>query len=132
MAEIFRDTEALLVGAIKAALADETPVATRAPANDPPRYVRLSRVGGPAANPFIDSPMVTVECWATNDGAAYDLCATVRAAVHDLDNRRVNDARISGLVEIGGPAYFPDPDTPNYHRYQFTVSLDVRWLRAPE
>lgn len=126
---ILDDTEALLVGAIKAALGDGTPVATRHPSGEPPRYVRLSRVGGPAVNPFIDSPMVTIECWADNDGAAYDLCKAVRAEIHALDGKRVNDARISGLIETGGPAYFPDPDSPNYHRYQFTVKLDVRWFR---
>lgn len=124
------DVEALFVGAIKGHLADSTPVATRAPATSPPRYVRLSRVGGPASLPFLDGPMLTFECWATNDGAAEELCRRVRAFVRSLEGQKVGRAKLSGFTEVSGPAYFPDPDTPAYHRYQFTLQLRVRWARA--
>lgn len=125
------DTEALYVQAITRALADDTPVATRAPSENVEQFVRLSRVGGPSPYPFLDNPMITIECWATNDAVAERLGAKVRAIVWAMDGERIGDAMVSGTHETGGLAYFDDPDSPDLHRYQFTISASIRWRTTP-
>ncbi|WNN93661.1 tail terminator [Arthrobacter phage CallinAllBarbz] len=128
---LLQDSEALYVQEIRRALADSTPVATRAPTENDAQYVRISRVGGPAPYPFLDQPMLTIECWATNDAAAERLGARVRAIVWAMDGRRIGDAMVSGTHETGGLTYFDDPDTPDYHRYQFTIRAALRWRTTP-
>lgn len=126
----FGDVEALLVSVLREALADGTPVATRAPATNVPQYVRLSRVGGPARAIFMDAPMVLIECWALKAPDASRLSARARKIVLALNGKRVGQAAISEMKETGGPSYFDDPENINYHRYQFVVQFGVRWYPA--
>lgn len=128
---IIPDVEALYVGAVTEGLDDGTPVATKAPRDNVPQYVRLSRVGGPSPYPFLDRPMLTFECWAEDDGDAATLARRVLAIVWGLDGERVGGATITGTHETGGVAYFQDPHTPDYHRYQFTTRATIRWHLKP-
>lgn len=123
----FGDAEALAVTILKTGLADATPVATRAPAQNVPQYVRLSRAGGPAKAPFLDVPMLIIECWATSETAASDLAERARAIMAGTNGKRIGNAAISEMIETGGPAYFDDPENINYHRYQFVIQFAVRW-----
>lgn len=128
MAEViaFLDIEALCVREIRARLllrGDAATVATRVPNPRPNRLVKVTRVGGPRKNIITDSPMVTFECWDTNEVAAASLVMLVRALVESLPWE--DELGIRNFTEIGGPTYFEDPDSLS-PRYQFTVEMDVR------
>lgn len=124
----FPDCEAVVVAFLKAQLAarsDAAVVATKVPAVRPARLVKVTRTGGIKRNLVTDSAQVTLECWDANGSAASALCGLVRSIVHAAPQLVVPGALVTRVQEVGGPVYFPDPDT-SYPRYQFTVALDVR------
>ena len=65
---VFPSVEKVLVAALNAVL--DVPVSTKVPAQRPPSFVRLVRVGGSRPNLVTDRSIVTFECWATDEPAA--------------------------------------------------------------
>lgn len=120
----FPDAEGIAVTYLKSALTGTT-VSTKIPNPRPAKLVRVTRVGGRRRDLITDSANLTFECWDTTTVAAFALCRLVRAHINAIEGTEVNGEWVYRVTEIGGPAFFPDPDT-DYPRYQFTVALDLR------
>lgn len=120
----FPDIEGVLVTYLTGRLSG-VPVATRVPATRPPKFVRVSRVGGARRDLITDQPIVVVEAWATTETDAADLARTVRAYVGAMEQSAVGSAWIRRVREVGGVQSFPDPRSES-PRYQFTVQIDTR------
>lgn len=85
--------------------------------------VRVQRVGGIAPDPWLDEPLLQVECWAASEGAADDLARTFVAALPDfrgtLAGGRVHTAQVES-----GPYWSPDdPKLSTSARYILTIRL---------
>lgn len=119
----FPDVEAFLVRVLRDVL--DVPVSTRVPADRPPAFVRLVRVGGTRRDVVTDLPMVTFECWALSETRAADLGREVRARVHALAQTEDAGDYVRAVSEVGGLQAFPDP-TSKTPRYVFTVQIQTR------
>lgn len=121
---VFGDIEAALVAALREVLG--VPVATRVPNPRPPRFVRLTRVGGPVRDKVTDRPLIVVEAWdAAGDVAAHDLAAEARARLHALAGTGIGGVWVRRVGEVSGLSNYPDPESGT-SRYQITVQLDTR------
>lgn len=104
-----------------AAAASPVPVSSRVPAAKGP-FVRVLRTGGAQENPILDRPQMTIDCYAVFEDQAELLAQDMRARLHALEGSN----GIKRVVEYGGPANFPDPRTPDMHRFTFTIALELR------
>jgi hypothetical protein len=121
---LFPDVEGLVINYLNSVLAD-TEVSTLVPDPRPTRFVRVSRVGGNKVRLNAESAMVTFQCWEEDTIKAAELAQLARAYVNALEGLFLNGVWIYRVIEVGGPAYNPDPTTGDA-RYQFTVSIDVK------
>ena len=121
---LFPDVEAIAVSYLKDSLAD-TPISTRVPDPRPARFIRVMAVGGSKARLNADSVMLTFQCWEATTVKASELARLARAYVHALAGTDVAGNWVYRVIDVGGPAFAPDPST-NTPRYQFTVSIDVK------
>ncbi|WP_431792737.1 hypothetical protein [Microbacterium paraoxydans] len=96
------------------------------PAERPATFVRAWRNGGSASNRVVDRPQITVEAWAPDSVAAFELLEACRTALLN-DHRRMPLVR--RVEEIAGPYWSPDPDTDT-PRWRLTVQLTVRARRG--
>lgn len=121
---IFPDVEGLVITHLNSVLSNAR-VSTKVPDPRPARFVKVTAVGGTKRRINADSTMVTVQCWESDSIKASELARTARAHIHALAGQSVNDVWVYRVLDVGGPASSPDPntDTP---RYQFTVSIDVK------
>ena len=125
----FPDAEALFVAYLRAELpplGENCLVATNVPENRPDRMVMVSRIGGVQRWMIRDEPMMTFQCWDVDEVGAAALCELVRAVVSATPREdTVLGVPIYSYTEIGGPMFFPDPDT-RLPRYQLSAQLDLR------
>lgn len=123
----FGDIEASLVSYLKLFLSARgitARVSTRRRTGDD-TLVRVTRTGGVRANLVTDRPIVTFECWDPDEVKASLLAQVTRAAVQALaGDQLVSGLYVSWQSEVGGPAYFPHPETDT-PRYQHTQELAV-------
>jgi hypothetical protein len=92
------------------------------------RWVRITRSGGtPTLWMGLDNPLITIDCFAPEKGAAHDLATASRAAVfaargvytgHGLTIYDVDDAE--------GLQWEPDKMQPGTNRYVYTLTLVTR------
>lgn len=111
------DAESVLRGYLQTqllALGISVPVSTQVPNPRPDEFVRLSRTGGPRRTVISDEPQITVDCYADTETRAYEIAASVRAAMNAAPIIRGDTARV---VELSGPQNFPDPSAPSSARY---------------
>ena len=103
------------------------PVASKVPNPRPATFVTVRRTGGPRATRVSDLPQLTVECWAANDIAAYDLANEVRALLEAMADgtKRATNTVVYRYDEFSGPAFLPDPDSEQ-DRVTWTCSLHAR------
>lgn len=120
----FPDAEALVIAYLKTKIAGVT-VSTKVPSPRPNKLIKVTRVGGSKLRLNADSPMLTFECWAATSIEASDLCRLARAYVDAMAGEKINGVWVFKVREVGGPAYFPDPDT-DLPRYQFSVAIDTK------
>lgn len=106
----------------------DAPVGTRAPDPRPGRFVVVQRTGGPRANLVTDAPLIIVESWADQEGAAHDLAQVVRGLLHTAPGR-VPAATVYRVQETGGPGNLPDPVSPQA-RYTQTFEIRLRGAAA--
>jgi hypothetical protein len=121
----FPDAEATAIAFLKAQLTARgkaVPTGTKVPNPRPPLFVRISRTGGTSRDIVTDSPTLLFECCGDDDVAVSDLATLCRAIV--LAGARLSNT-ITRVVDGGGVAFLPDPDTGN-PRYQFVAQLDLR------
>lgn len=125
-----------VVAAVCEFLADElqdravtAAVGTVVPRPRPEQLVRVRRIAGARRNLVVDSPQLSVECWAASEEAAHDLAQLVRALVHSMRGGTVGSTVIYHVAEIGGPALLPDgeTDTP---RFVATYEIGTRGRAA--
>lgn len=130
MAELLAppDAEAVVVAGLSSALSDRgdsAHVGTKVPNPRPPRLVRVSRTGGRRQDLVTDAAQLTFECWDATAPDASDFCRLVYALVWAMQQSYVGGAWVRSVTEVGGPVFFPDPET-DLPRYQFTASVDMR------
>jgi hypothetical protein len=109
----------------KALLSDalSIPVYQTPPRTPPERYIRVARAGGVMRNRVTDAATMVISCYATDPADAADLANQARAALVAGRGHRAAGVLVRGWVEMGGPAYYPDPDRNDRVRYQFTGEL---------
>jgi hypothetical protein len=84
---------------------------------------RVQRIGGSPTDPWEDNPLLQVEAWATDEGAADLLIRTWIAALDDFRHRGATGQVYTYTVE-SGPYWAPDdPSLSNNCRYIITVRL---------
>ena len=115
------DVEGLVVAFLKPVIAPVKP-STTVPKERPASFVRAYRTGGAALNRVLEEAQITVDAWAPDSVAAFELASKCREA---LLNNASQLALVRGANEVGGLYFTPDPDT-NTPRYRFTVGLMVR------
>lgn len=120
----FPDAEALVITYLKTKIAGVY-VSTKIPDPRPTKLIKVTRVGGSKLRLNADSPLLVFECWGSNSVEASDLCRQARAYVDAMAGDTVSGVWVFRVREVGGPAYFPDPDT-NSPRYQFSVAIDMK------
>lgn len=96
---------------------DGIPVSLDVPAQRPERFVTIERVGG-GETPFIDTPMLAIQCWDKSRVKAAAL-ADLTKAVLERAWQMSNVARVDVQSTINFPL---DESTP---RYQIAVELTV-------
>lgn len=122
---VFDDAEALTIQHLLTVVSDAH-ISSDAPAPLPARLVTIQRVGGTKQNLVTDGPLLIIQTWSKDKGDAYDLCKLVRAHIDAMPGNSVAGTWVYKVTEVGGVAYFPDPDSRDYARYQFTVQLRLR------
>lgn len=121
---VFPDIEGVIITHLQSVL-ESTHVSTKVPVPRPTRMVKVTRVGGNKIRLNAESAMVTFQCWEADSVKASELARLARAYIHALDGETVNGVWIYRVIDVGGPAFVPDPETDT-PRYQFTVSLDLK------
>lgn len=85
--------------------------------------VRVQRIGGSPADTWSDRPLMQIECWAADEGAADRLSLAVVAALPTFRGDYASGRVWTYAVE-SGPYFSPDdPDLSNSVRYILTVRL---------
>ncbi|MFD8618263.1 hypothetical protein [Streptomyces sp. NPDC059513] len=120
----FADAESLAVTYLKSKIAGVS-VSTKVPSPRPQKLIKVTRVGGSKLRLNADSPILVFECWAPDSIQASALCRQARAYVNAMDGQTINGVWVFKVREVGGPAFFPDPDT-DLPRYQFSVAIDTK------
>jgi hypothetical protein len=97
-------------------------IGTQVPAENIPS-IRVQRVGGPRTQ-VLDVARVLIECRHSTEGYAYAVVADVRDLMRRIPGSH-DEGVVSGVEEIGGPAYLPDPVTAQ-PRYTLTCLVHVK------
>lgn len=85
--------------------------------------IRVQRIGGSPDEVWEDSPLLQIECWAADEGAADDLARSVVAALPTIRGAAPGGRVYTYAVE-SGPYWAPDdPQLSNNSRYILTVRL---------
>lgn len=110
-----------------AALTDATSESwsTRIPNPRPDLFGRVSRIGGVTTNLITEAPLLLVECWASDEVAAFDLAGRAWAVFNRLDREGgyLGDAWVS-RCDPASPLSLYDSST-GLPRFQFTVNMLV-------
>lgn len=120
----FPDAEAVVIGYLKTKIAGVY-ISTKVPSPRPVKLIKVTRLGGSKLRLNADSPLLAFECWAATSVEAFELCRLARAYVDAMAGENVGGTWVFKVQEVGGPAYFPDPDTTS-PRYQFSVVIDMK------
>jgi hypothetical protein len=82
------------------------------PANPTFPAVRVSRFGGTnVVNQRLDGARVQIEVLGGTDEQAWDATASVRAELWDMEGTTGATGTVTGIEELSGPAWLPDPRT---------------------
>lgn len=125
---LFPDSQALVAGAIRAALqlrSDTATVASRVPMPRPERFVLVRRLGGMRRNVAVDEPTLGIEVWADDDDDAITLAQLVRGIALALPGADLDGTTVSDVTEVAGVQLLPDP-TSDQPRAVFTISVALR------
>lgn len=119
------DIEKALTAGLRAeAIADR--VGTKVPDNieQLSQFVRIAR--GPGSDDSItDSPLIDVECFAQDYGAASALAEDIRQYLHSLTGHRVGGVLIDRVTTATGPTYL-DYGNPGTNRFVASYRLEYR------
>lgn len=132
---VYADAEDVAIGYLEPNLpdVDEGDPFTINIRNGAGHHIRVRRVGGPAATPGHDNPMLDVLVWHDTDklrmAAAQELWGHLRAANGDVV---ADKGVITFESTFLGPQRLPDPADDTKEIVMFTVSLLVRPLGPAE
>lgn len=98
-------------------------VGSRVPSPRPDQFVRIERVGGPAATVVHDRPRLDVHCWGPDEAGAHDLMQVCRALLGAA--RGTYGTTVLARPAVGGPQWLPDA-TSGQARYAFTLDISLR------
>jgi hypothetical protein len=90
----------------------------------PTRMVKVIRTGGPRLSLVLEQAQITYECWDELAQDAHDLAQMVRGLLWVMPDRYTTVTTYK-VVDLGGPANLPDPDTA-LPRYTGTVLITTR------
>jgi hypothetical protein len=124
-AALFGDLEAVTVAWLKPRLIG-VKVATEVPNPRPGELVKVSITGGSTPNRVTERTQLTLECWAVTSIRASEICRTARAMITAMDGEMINGVFIRRVQTVGGPVFFPDPDSDR-PRYQTTMLISHRF-----
>lgn len=91
----------------------------------PGRLVLARRIGGVRRNVAVDDVLVGFEVWSPTREEAHDVAQCVRAYVSAMAGSDVNGVLVGPVVETGGVADLPDPDS-TAPRFVWTAQLSAR------
>lgn len=88
-------------------------------------YVTLQRVGGiPVESVWVDEAHIQVSCWGASKEQAFNLAATCRAALFDMQGHRDDAGYVSGIEDLTGLMSMPDDSAdPTLARYVFGLAV---------
>lgn len=121
----FANAEAMAVAFLDPAFV--VPVRTTVPDPRPAKFVTVRRQGGVAVNPVTDGALLTVEAWAEDEYDAEALLQAVRRKLHEWPYATQGPHAVYRVIEVGGPANLPDPDSEQ-PRYTMLVQVLIRGL----
>lgn len=74
--------------------------------------VRVLRIGGAnVVQERLDGARLQIEVWGGTAEEAWDATAAVRAELWDLEATTAGTGTVTGIQELSGPAWLPDPRT---------------------
>src|SRR5690606_33641294 len=118
------DAELAAIAEIRASLVGTAfaaaPVGTKIPSREPkPRqFVRVVAAGGSQRDLVTDEPLLTLEAFCDDEGAARDLAALLVAIVQRAGRVGRLGGQVCFGVDLAGlPANLPEPDVPTHFRY---------------
>lgn len=117
----FIDVEAALVTFVRERC--RVQAGTLVPSKLPEEFVQVQRVGGGEYSPVTERPMVLVHVWGLKWPQVSKLAALVRSRL--MGCTVLADMPVYRVVEVGGLARSPDPDTGG-PRFQFTLEFHMR------
>lgn len=89
--------------------------------------VRVTRIGGAnVVNEHFDAARLQIDVFGGTTEAAHDAMAAVRAELWDLEGTNAATGVVTGIQELSGPGWLPDPRT---ERARWT--WDVRLYAHP-
>lgn len=97
------------------------PVVTLVPRKATPLFVRVDSGAFTAQSPATQSGLVAIQVYGHDIDRAIDTLLKVR--MHLLGENFAHSSKLMGWDEEAGPHDFPDPDTPDIYRWQFTGEL---------
>lgn len=128
---VFPDVEIAVVAELMAKLPtlgeDDMTVSPRMPKTRPAKFVRVVVTGGSERDMLTDSPLVTVEAFASLEGEAERLAARCRAIISASPRAgSLGGVTCYGVRIAGRPVNLPMETVPDRFRYTFTFSADLR------
>lgn len=124
---IARDAEAAVVADLAAQYAArgiDAGVSTTVALPRPSRPFARVRLMGGSARWINTGALLTVDCWAPTETAAYDFAALTQGLIESMPDRV---GPCSGTTDVGALANQPDPDSTT-PRYVFTKMIYLRKL----
>lgn len=123
---IFPDAVLLVVQYLRSCM-PTTLVYSRVPAEVPPEFVRVERLGGLRNSLVTDRPRIDIECWSDTEFNAATLAARARAFVSAIEGKR-GETTVYRVAEVAGPQWLPDQKS-GHPRYSFAVEFSTRGKR---
>lgn len=103
-----------------------TPTATKIPENleTLPKFIRVAR--GPGTDDLItDAPLIDIEAFATEYGAAGDLAEQIRTAMHRLSGSKAGNVLIDRVRTVSSPMWL-DYRNPATNRFVASYRIEYR------
>lgn len=127
--DLFPDAEAIASTIMRAGVSGAR-VYSSIPSKDPEYPLAIvQRTGGSPATPRrLDAADLQIDVWGTSKSEARLLAAQLRKALKEAEGTLVTlstgaTAFVTGMEDILGPTWLPDPVNPPRDRYTFTVRL---------
>ena len=125
--DVFPDAEAVVGSILRSGLTGSR-VYSSIPKRPTYPLILARRYGGtPVTRMRLDAADVQIDVWAESKSAARLLAAQARQALYAAEGSTVTvssgNAWVSGVTDVAGLMYLPDPSNPPLDRYTFTMRV---------